>query len=79
MAFIARAWALVAISWKTIVSLTILKLWKSHRISFMQLCDFGGIGVGVMQELRVQMNSASSILGRSKGGKSIFLIRKVQI
>ena len=32
-----------------------------------------------MEELGLQMNSAGSILGRSEGGKSIFLIRKVQI
>ena len=45
----------------------------------MRLCDFGGAGVGVMKELRLQINSAGSILGRSGCGKSIFLIRKVQI
>ena len=45
----------------------------------MRLCDFSGAGVGVMKELRLRIDSAGSILGRLGGGRSIFLIRKVQI
>ena len=45
----------------------------------MRLCDFSGAGVGVIKELRLQINSTGSISGWLEGGKSIFLIRKVQI
>ena len=45
----------------------------------MQLYNFGSTSVIVIKKLRLQINSTSSILGRSEGGKLIFLIRKVQI
>ena len=48
----------------------------SYKLTFILLYNFGGAGTSII-ELKLQINSASSILGQSKNSKSIFLVKKV--